>query len=112
MSVWTDEQFDPSSLIPPLSVPLVPPVHELEVVMEMLTSLPTLTQPGQRFTMFRIVEIIRHHLDVTRSERKRNPLALEDLVTLLEHECERQWPDVETFNNVAQSMLLLVKKGR
>jgi hypothetical protein len=82
---------------------------EITVVQGMVSTLDTLTAPGRRHTMGRIVSFISDAIEgLGSSIGVRNRSTLTDLLSPLAHESERLSPDVQVFCRGADSLLELL----
>jgi len=83
--------------------------RELAVIREMLWALDTLTIPGQRHDMTKVVQFIEGHgKRVLRAQNPRNQRAFAQLLEHLASECERLSPDTRSFALGAENLLTLL----
>jgi hypothetical protein len=114
MSVFLTDEHRASSIFP-LARPGVGPdagarlSRLLPIIREIVSDIETLTLPGQRLTMAKVVELIEDRVrDLAPVLGVRNGQAIEELVARLAHEAERLCPDVTAFNHGAESLLALL----
>jgi hypothetical protein len=114
MSVSTSPHLDSDMLVVPIAKVKkqqrrMSPVQNLDVLQEMLATLPTLTAEGQRQMMGRIVGIIREHVSYARTLGPRNHAALMTVLDHLGHESLHHWPAVDSFRTAAANVVRLLK---
>jgi hypothetical protein len=101
-------ELAPSRPVVPLLAPAASP-GRLAVAREMLATLETLTNAGQRHLMEKIVALIEGHVVATalRARERRRGAALQ-LSTLLKRESERRSPRAAAFRGYAERLIALL----
>jgi hypothetical protein len=79
----------------------------LATAREMLDTLETLTNAGQRHLMEKVAAFIDGHL-ATAAWRQRPPAVATEILTSLKQESERLSPQVSTFRGLAEKLLALL----
>jgi hypothetical protein len=98
-------------LAPRAVAPLLPTTSpsRLAVAREMLVTLETLTNAGQRHLMAKVVTFIEGHVaTATAGVRERPRAAALQLLGQLRRESERPSPDVATFRSRAETLIALL----
>lgn len=95
----------PTRAVGPLLAPATSP-SRLAVAREMLVTLETLTNAGQRHLMAKVVTFIEGHIATAARERLR--AAALQILTQLKRESERPSPDVAAFRSHAETLIALL----
>ena len=112
MSVSPSQQIPVGTPLPVAadrSAHRAPPSVELEVVLEMLSTLDTLTAAGQRHLMSRLIEIMHSH--APNPGTRHGPDTLTGPLGLLARESEKRWPDVRAFAGAASTFVMMLKEA-
>jgi hypothetical protein len=105
-------QLSPSRAVVPLLAPATSP-SRLAVAREMLATLETLTDAGQRHQMEKVVTFIEGHLAAAvAGAREHQRAAVLPLLTQLKRESERPSPVVAAFRDDAERLLALLASLR
>ena len=97
--------LEASRPVPPLLASAASP-SRLAVAREMLETLETLTNAGQRHLMAKVVTFVRGQVSAAARERPR-AVAFQ-LLTELQRQSERPSPDLAAFRTVAETLLALL----
>jgi hypothetical protein len=80
--------------------------RHLGVIGEMLTTMDTLTAPGQHHTMRKLVAVIEEQIgQLCRDQEGPHQHLLRELLEHLTRESQRSWPDVRSFSHRAKDLL-------
>lgn len=97
--------------IRPVAPLLAPPTSpsRLAIAREMLETLETLTNAGQRHLMAKVVALVEGHIaTATPGARERPRAAALQVLTQLKRESERPSPEVSSFRAHAETLIALL----
>jgi hypothetical protein len=101
-------ELAPARAVAPLLAPSASP-SRLAIAREMLVTLETLTNAGQRHLMAKVVSFIQGHVaPAGPGARERQRAAALQILTKLTRESERRSPDVASFRAHAEALLALL----
>lgn len=101
-------ELAPGRAVAPLLASATAP-NRLAIAGEMLVTLETLTNAGQRHLMAKVVTLIEGHIGTAAlAARDRQRVAALQLLSQLKRECERPSPDLAAFRRHAETLIALL----